>query len=113
MTLSKERTLRLQAEGYWAVEIRLSDSHAARPQYLCHAANDMDAQRIAGDLMGPTSAVHGFAYYRLELPIQNRTTASLPAMGASEKVQAGAWPSLMLAHAASEAKLEKNLSRAG
>lgn len=112
MTSIQERTLRLQAEGYWAVEIRLADTGALRPQYICHAANDQQAQKIAGDLMGPTAAVHGYNYYRLELPIKNRKTAGLPALGAWEEVGAAAWPDLMLAHAASEATFQDHLRRA-
>lgn len=112
MTSAKQTPLRAQAEGYWAVEIRMSDSAALRPQYICHAGSDQDAKRIAGDLMGPTAAVYGFNYYRLELPIANRKAAALPALGAWEKVSAESWSDLMLAHAASEATAKDNLSRA-
>jgi hypothetical protein len=112
MTSAKQTPLRAQAEGYWAVEIRMSDTAVLRPQYLCHAQNDLEAKRIAGDLMGPTAAVHGYNYYRLELPIRNRKAGALPALGAWEKVTAEAWPDLMLAHAASEAMAKDNLSRA-
>jgi len=109
MTLIEERTLRQQAEGYWAMEIRLADSHAPRPMYICHAANDRAAGRICGELMGSTNAVHGFNYYRLELPIANRPTSGLPALGGWASVSAASWPDLMLAHAASEASFEQHL----
>jgi hypothetical protein len=112
MKAAKQIPLRAQAEGYWAVEIRMSDTAALRPQYLCHAGSDLEAKRIAGDLMGPTAAVHGYNYYRLELPIGGRGTSALPALGAWEAVTAEGWPHLMLAHAASEALAKDNLSRA-
>lgn len=108
MKTVKQAHLRRSAEGYWAVEVRLRDAAALRPQFLCHARDDEDAKRIAGDLMGPTAAVHGYAYYRLELPIGKRPAASLPALGAWETVGAEAWPDLMAAHAASEALAAKN-----
>jgi hypothetical protein len=109
MTLTEERALRQQAEGYWAMEVRLADSHAPRPMYICHTANDHAAGRIFGQLMGPTNAAHGFNYYRLELPIANRPTSGLPALGGWDSVSAASWPDLMLAHAASEAAFDQHL----
>lgn len=112
MTLIEERTLRMQTEGYWAVEVRLGDADAVRPMYLCHAASDREAGRMAAHLMGSTNAVRGFNYYRLETPIGDRPADSLPALGAHQAVTADAWPALMLAHAASEAAYHDHLSRA-
>lgn len=109
MTIIEERALRQQAEGYWAVEVRLADSQAPRPMYICHAADDRAAGRICGQLMGSTNAAHGFNYYRLELPIANRPTSGLPALGGWDSVSPASWPDLMLAHAASEAAFDQHL----
>lgn len=89
----------LPAEGYWAVQIRMADSKAAAPRYLCHAADAAAARIIAGDLMGPSVTVHGFDYYRLTLPLPDRVVADLPLLGSWEPVRAGAWDGLMLARA--------------
>ncbi|WP_332772770.1 hypothetical protein [Phenylobacterium sp.] len=111
MPLKKQRALRMQSEGYWAVEIRLAESNAVRPRYICHASNDRHAQNIAGDLMGPTSGSHGFNYYRLQLPITDRATAGLPNLGGWEKVGSETWSNLMASHAASEAAFEASAKR--
>lgn len=112
MTLIEQRTLRQQAGGYWAMEVRLADTNAERPQFIFQAESDRAARRLGGQLMGSTNAVHGFNYYRLALPITNMTQASLPAMGEWASVTAKAWPDLMAAHAASEAAFSATTAKA-
>lgn len=103
MTSPKEDPSRLQAEGYWAVEVWLGGGDTSQPRYLCHAANDKEARWIGGQVMGSSSTVHGFGYYRLKLPIQNQPAGSLPALGEWKAVGPEAWADLMVAKAAFEA----------
>jgi hypothetical protein len=111
MTLIEERTLRLQAEGYWAVEIRISGRGARGPHSLCHAASDRAAGRMAAHLMGGANSVRGFNYCRVEPPIRNQAAEDPPPLGGHKAVAPEAWPDLMFAHAASEAAFMDHLSR--
>lgn len=108
MTIASERTLRQQAEGYFAIEVQLKDRSGMGDKYLCHALNDREAVRMAGHMVGPGRTVHGFNYYRLELPIAGHP--SLPALGVAESVGADGWPALMAAYAASDATFAAHLA---
>lgn len=63
-------------EGYWAVQVRLR-GEAAGPRYLCHAANDREARRLAESLAEQVRGSRGFSYHRLEAP----PAAELPPLG--------------------------------
>jgi hypothetical protein len=111
MTAISERARRYEAEGYWAVQVRWSESAGEGPSYLCHAQNDRDAARMAGLLMGSAARVRGFAYYRIEPPFAAGLVDRLPSMNAYEQVASPAqWERLMAAHAASELAFEERVS---
>ncbi|MET0337446.1 MAG: hypothetical protein ABW063_06750 [Caulobacter sp.] len=111
MTTIEERTLRLQAEGYWAVEIFTAarDHKTVASRHICHAQDDRAACLIASRLTGEVRAQNGFNYYRLALPIRGLPIGNLPQLGLSQPVSQAAWPALMASHAAAEAAFQEHL----
>lgn len=112
MSTIAERVLRSEAEGYWAVEVRLAEWAGGGRRYLCHGESDRNAKRMAGSLMGSGGEIRGYDYYRIDSPLKATVFASPPALGASAEVRSPAqWDSLMDAHRASEAAYRDKLSK--
>jgi hypothetical protein len=112
MSTIAERIRRSEAEGFWAVEVRLAEWAGHGRRYLCHGESDRNAKRMAGRLMGSGGDVRGYDYYRIDGPLKAAVFASPPALGASTEVRASAqWDSLMDAHRVSEAAYRDKLSK--
>ena len=104
MSVMSERVLRSEAEGYWAVEVRLAQWAGQGRRYLCHGENDRDARRIAGRLMGSGGEVRGYDYYRIDEPMSSAILPAPLAMGGHAEIRTPAqWTGLMDAHRVSEA----------
>ena len=98
--------------GYWAVEIRLSDTAGRGKRYLCHAEDDRAAAASAIRLMGSDREVRGFNYFWIDPARLERSRTRLPPLGAYQDVAGSEeWGELMAAHRASElAAPERSLS---
>jgi hypothetical protein len=77
------------SEGYWAVQVRLRGDGAG-PRYLCHAANDREARKLAEALAASVGGSRGFSYHRLE----TAPPAVLPALGQHLELSDEAWRSV-------------------
>jgi len=112
MSTISERVLRSEAEGYWAVEVRLAEWAGRGRRYLCHSQGDREAKRMAGRLMGSGGEVRGYDYYRIDSPMKAAIFAAPPALGEHAEIRApGQWESLMTAHLASETAYRDKLSK--
>ena len=84
------------AEGYWTIQVILSQRAEVGPRFVIHAADAAAATGIAGHLTGASSAVVGYDIFRIDNPTGPH--ARVLALGESQSItDADAWAVLQSA----------------
>ena len=106
-TLSEKR-FHSERPGYWAIQVRLAPSSDPAQRYLCHAPNERAASETARRFMGVAANVRGYDISWIDEALLQKTSSSLPPIGASRTVRdPDEWAELMAASARSEAAQQR------